>query len=171
MPGPAARLGLTGNHLRTLALRTLASTPVVPRESRYRLLKLAGVDTSPATFSEGVFLGDAKLTTGTGCYIAPECFLDTFAGITLGNHVDLAPRVVILTSTHEIGPSHHRAGANSGAPVVIGDGCWIGAGATVLPGVTIAPGCVVAAGSLVTKDTEPNGLYVGSPARRVKDLD
>ncbi|WP_249354641.1 DapH/DapD/GlmU-related protein [Rhodococcus sp. USK13] len=54
---------------------------------------------------------------------------------------------------------------------MVGDGCWIGAGAIILPGVTVGEGCVVGAGAVVTRDCSPNGLYVGSPARRVRDLD
>ena len=42
--------------------------------------------------------------------------------------------------------------------------------AIILPGVTIAEGCVIAAGAVVNKSTEPDGLYAGVPARRVKDL-
>jgi acetyltransferase-like isoleucine patch superfamily enzyme len=30
--------------------------------------------------------------------------------------------------------------------------------------------CVVAAGAVVTGDCEPDGLYAGVPARRVRDL-
>ena len=58
------------------------------------------------------------------------------------------------------------------AGVRIGDGCWLGAaaGVIVLPGVTIGPGCLISAGPVVTKDTEPNGIYVGIPARRVRTL-
>ncbi len=43
-------------------------------------------------------------------------------------------------------------------------------GAIIMPGVTIAEGCVVAAGAVVTRSTEPNGLYAGNPAVRKKDL-
>ena len=38
-------------------------------------------------------------------------------------------------------------------------------------GVTVGDGCVLAAGAVVTGDCEPDGLYAGVPARRVKDLD
>jgi maltose O-acetyltransferase len=40
----------------------------------------------------------------------------------------------------------------------------------ILPSVTIGPGCIVGAGAVVTKDLEPNGVYVGVPARRVREL-
>lgn len=54
--------------------------------------------------------------------------------------------------------------------ITVGDGCWIGTNVTILPGVNIRNGCVIGAGSLVTKDCEPNGLYVGVPAKRIKEL-
>jgi len=40
----------------------------------------------------------------------------------------------------------------------------------VLPGVTIGRGTVVGAGAVVIKDCDPNSLYVGNPARKVKQL-
>ena len=40
----------------------------------------------------------------------------------------------------------------------------------VMSAISIVVGCVIGAGSLVTKDTEDNSLYVGSPARKVRDL-
>jgi acetyltransferase-like isoleucine patch superfamily enzyme len=39
----------------------------------------------------------------------------------------------------------------------------------VHPGITIGEGAVVASGSVVTKALDPWGIYMGSPARRVKD--
>lgn len=44
----------------------------------------------------------------------------------------------------------------------------IGTNVVIMPGVTIAEGSVVGANSLITKDTEPWTIYVGSPARPVK---
>ncbi len=55
-----------------------------------------------------------------------------------------------------IKPVEFRAFANTGANV------------TILPGVTLAEGCVIGANSLVAKDTEPWTIYVGSPARPIK---
>jgi galactoside O-acetyltransferase len=39
----------------------------------------------------------------------------------------------------------------------------------VLPGVTLGEGSVIGANSVVTKDTEPWKIYVGSPAKPIKD--
>ena len=51
---------------------------------------------------------------------------------------------------------------------MIGSDVWIGDGAVIMPSITIAPGCVIGANTTVTKDTEPYGIYVGSPARKVR---
>lgn len=53
--------------------------------------------------------------------------------------------------------------------VVIGDDVWVGYGSIVLSGVTIESGCIIGAGSVVTKDTEPYGIYAGSPAKKITD--
>jgi dTDP-4-amino-4,6-dideoxy-D-glucose acyltransferase len=44
----------------------------------------------------------------------------------------------------------------------------IGTNVVIMPGVTIAEGSVIGACSLVTKDTEPWTIYVGTPARPIK---
>ena len=44
----------------------------------------------------------------------------------------------------------------------------IGTNVVIMPGITIAEGSVIGACSLVTKDTEPWTIYVGTPARAVK---
>jgi acetyltransferase-like isoleucine patch superfamily enzyme len=45
----------------------------------------------------------------------------------------------------------------------------VGAGATIMPGTTIREGCSIGAMALVTKSTDPWGIYVGVPAVRVKE--
>jgi carbonic anhydrase/acetyltransferase-like protein (isoleucine patch superfamily) len=54
----------------------------------------------------------------------------------------------------------------------VGNSCLIGMGAVVLDDVTIEDFVIVGAGSLVSpgKRLESRGLYVGSPAKRVRDL-
>lgn len=45
----------------------------------------------------------------------------------------------------------------------------IGTNCTVLPGVTIKQGTSIGACSLITKDCEEWGIYVGVPAKRIKE--
>lgn len=48
-------------------------------------------------------------------------------------------------------------------------GC--GVNCSIMPGVTLAEGSVLGANSLLTKDTEPWTIYVGSPAKPVRIRD
>ena len=53
--------------------------------------------------------------------------------------------------------------------VIIKKHSIIGSGTTILPNVTLEEGTSVGANSLVNKSTEPWGIYIGSPIRRLKD--
>lgn len=53
--------------------------------------------------------------------------------------------------------------------VYLGKHVIVGAGSIVFPGVSLAEGCSVGAMALVSKSTEPWGIYVGNPAKRVKE--
>ena len=74
-----------------------------------------------------------------------------------GNHV--GHRTVIedhvFVSSHAVISGYCR----------IGEGSFIGVNATFNDGVKVAPYNVIGAGSLVTRDTEPGRVYVGSPAK------
>lgn len=150
--------------------RTIALTADLPDRARRQILKDMGAEIDPsAVVYFPCEIKSKRLVLGEESSINRGFFCDT-QEVIIGKHVQLGPRVIFATDSHEVGPSSHRAGKPFGLPIVVEDGCWIGAGVIVLPGVTIAKGCVIGAGSLVTKDTEPDGLYLGSPARRVKDL-
>ena len=47
----------------------------------------------------------------------------------------------------------------------------VGVNSVVMPGVTLREGSVVGSNSVLTKDTEPWTIYVGSPARAVRIRD
>ena len=50
----------------------------------------------------------------------------------------------------------------------VGRGAWIGPNAAILNGLTLGENCFVGMGAVVTKPTEPNGIYAGSPARLLR---
>ncbi len=55
--------------------------------------------------------------------------------------------------------------------IEIMDNVFIGFNATILPNVRIGENVIVGAGATVTKDLEPNGVYIGTPARRIGSFD
>ena len=101
--------------------------------------------------------------------------------ISIGNNTNIQDNSV-LHVTHD-GPYNP-----GGYPLVIGnnitvghrvilhgctvhDNCLIGMGATIMDGVVIESNTLIGAGSLVTPGKNiTSGLWMGSPARRVRDL-
>ncbi|MBP3367307.1 MAG: hypothetical protein J6K96_10035 [Treponema sp.] len=57
---------------------------------------------------------------------------------------------------------------NFGVPV-IGDNVNMGVHSIVIGNIKIADNCVIGAGAVVTKSTEPNCVYAGVPARKIKE--
>jgi maltose O-acetyltransferase len=166
--GSVARLM---SNVRSFIVNTLLASVLVPARVRVAALRVCGMRIGAgASVYPLCFLSDTNITIGSNTFVNAKCFFDNFAAITVGERCEIAMEVMLCTSSHGIGTADYRAGDLFGAPVVIGDGCWLGARVTVLPGVTIGEGCLIAAGAVVTVDCEPNGLYAGVPARRVRDL-
>lgn len=115
--------------------------------------------------------GLGKLKVGKGSYCNSRCFFDLGNNITIGENCCVAFGVTFINSTHRIGDKYKRGGVGITKSIFIGDGCWIGANVTILPGIEIGAGCIIGAGALVTKNCKPNGLYVGVPAKRIRDLE
>lgn len=88
-----------------------------------------------------------------------HCFL-----ITIGDDVTMAPNVHILA--HDASTCYGLGYAKIGR-VNIGNNVFIGASTIVLPNVTIGDDVIVGANAVVSKDLEPNGVYVGNPAKRI----
>lgn len=140
---------------------------------RRAMLVFAGADIQPdAIIRQGCFIGSNTLTIASNVYISVGVFLDGSAPITIADHVRIGPYTKILTGSHPVRSSviRRRAGENLNLPVSIGRGSWIGMSVSILPGVQIAEGCVIAAGTVLTKSTQPNGLYAGNPGVRKRDL-
>lgn len=96
--------------------------------------------------------------------------------VVLHDYSCLSGRVAIYSSNDDYSGAHLT---NSTVPeayrgVTVADvtlcpHALVGAGSIVLPGVTIGEGAAVGAMSLVRADCAPFGIYVGVPARRVKE--
>lgn len=111
-----------------------------------------------------------SVTIGNNCSLNPYAILYGHGGLSIGNDVRIAARVTIIPFNHAFEDPNVviKKQGSTRIGITIGDDVWIGAGATVLDGVSIASGCVIGAGAIVTKNTEVNGVYVGSPARLIR---
>jgi maltose O-acetyltransferase len=151
-------------------VNVMASSNVTPRLIRSLIYRRWGIGVRTNSIAAQCFFGSKNVSIGQGTFVNRNCFFDAYAPIEIGNYCSIGMDVLFCTSSHDPGTKHKRAGQNNGKPIKIGDGSWIGARSTILQGVTVGEGCIIAAGSLVNKDCEPNGLYAGVPAKRIKDL-
>ncbi|ELA59269.1 TPA: acyltransferase [Enterococcus faecium] len=90
--------------------------------------------------------------------------------IISGKNVYIGSCCSMSCFTYTVGPESCKAERRIANSIEIGDGTWIGIGTIILPGVKIGSGCVVDAGALVNKDLDSNAIYVGVPARNIKNL-
>jgi len=118
-----------------------------------------------------------KVRIGKFCHITPMCLVaGGQLGVFFSDLCTLAYGTKIFsqsddysgeTLTNSTIPKKFKSETKQ--PVTLGRHVIIGAGSIVLPGVKIGEGCSVGAMTLVNKSTQPWGIYVGNPARRVKE--
>lgn len=126
-----------------------------------------------------------------GVYLSTE--------VEIGDYVHIAPYVCIIGGAKAKLIMEHFSGISAGGKIICGSDdftkglmnpqvpeqykavkyttvtleCFtcVGVNSVVMPGVTMAIGSILGANSLLTKDTEPWTIYVGSPAKAVKIRD
>jgi sugar O-acyltransferase (sialic acid O-acetyltransferase NeuD family) len=127
-------------------------------ESKKKGYKLASYVSSKAILWE-------DFSCGENCLILELNNIQPF--VKIGNNVT-------LWSGNHIG--HHSViGDNTfltthvviSGRVTVGRNCFFGVNATVRDKISIADVCLIAAGSLVINSTQPYGVYMGSPARKI----
>ena len=111
------------------------------------------------------------------CHITPMCLIaGGEPGIFIEDFCTLAYGVKVFaqsddysgkTMTNSLIPQEYKSEIFK--PVYLDRHVIIGAGSVVFPGVKIAEGCSVGAMTMVNKSTEPWGVYIGVPAKRVKN--
>ncbi len=113
----------------------------------------------------------ASLEIAHHTHFAAGCALYCHGGLKLGPYCNIAAHVVLATIGHDPAATDRPMALSPGktGPIVIEEDVWVGANATITPNTKVARGCIVGAGAVLTKDTEPMGIYVGVPARRLRD--
>lgn len=105
--------------------------------------------------------------------IGENCFI--FENNVLQHRVRIGNNVILWSGNH-IG---HRAIVHDNCYVSshvvvsgycrIGESCFLGVNSCLGDKITIAKDCIIGAGSVVLKDTEPGKIYVGNPARPLRN--
>lgn len=122
-----------------------------------------------AAGSGGIYLGDYV-------HVAVGSTLIGSGKITMADFSGLSSRVSVYSSSDDYSgasmtnPTIPQEYTGVGhADVFLGKHVIVGSGSVILPGVTLEEGVAVGALSLVHKRCEAFGIYVGNPARRIKE--
>ena len=151
----------------------VASSFITPRLIRNFLYRLAGININTKKIKSRCYINSKHISIGEGTFINQYSKFFSYNNkgvITIGENCYIGMNTLFCTNSHEIADLNCRAGRTTFNSIIVENGCWIGANTTILPGITVSEGCVLAAGALVNKDCQPNGLYAGVPAKRIKDL-
>jgi UDP-2-acetamido-3-amino-2,3-dideoxy-glucuronate N-acetyltransferase len=119
---------------------------------------------------------------GNNCNINAHCFIENdviignnvtlkcgvflWNGITLGNNVFVGPNVTFTNDKYPRSKQYPAVFLKT----VIEDGVSLGAGSVILCGINIGKNSMIGAGSVVTKSVPQNQLWVGNPAKFVREL-
>jgi carbonic anhydrase/acetyltransferase-like protein (isoleucine patch superfamily) len=126
-----------------------------------------------------VLIGD--VTVGKDCSIWYGAVLRGDVNtITVGDRTNIQDGAVLHT-LYDNSPNPSQTHIGSDVSIghnaiihgaVIEDKCLIGMGATVLDNAVVAQGCIIAANALVLSNAklEPDSLYAGVPAKKVRDI-
>ncbi len=129
-----------------------------------------------ASVRENCIIG-YRVIIGRGAVLENDVVVGEYAKVQTGAYLTaytvvgarafIAP-MVVTANDNRVGRRKDGVGRLNGP--CIEENARVGAGALLLPGVTVTRESFVAAGSLVTRDTRPESMVMGRPARFVRPV-
>ncbi|MGE3309532.1 MAG: acyltransferase [Limisphaerales bacterium] len=126
-----------------------------------------------------ILTGGAGIEIGSHVHVSAHCALYGGSGIVMEDYSGLSPGTLVFSESddfsgrslvHPFFPktAEWKPGYQAGR-VTLRRFAQTGARTTLLPGVTLGEGAVTGAHTLVTHDLDPWWIYVGTPARKLKE--
>lgn len=106
-----------------------------------------------------------QLTIGKNCWIGEQVWIDSLAGVSLGDNVCLSQGALLLSGNHDYTKTSFDLMVK---PIKIEDGAWIGAKSIVVGGSLVGEHAMLAAGSVCSSQLDAYGIYRGNPASLIK---
>jgi UDP-2-acetamido-3-amino-2,3-dideoxy-glucuronate N-acetyltransferase len=137
------------------------------------------IGTNTSIWQYVVILPEAII--GENCNINAHCFIENdvkigdnvtiksgvylWDGITIENNVQIGPNVTFINDKYPRAKQPYEI-----QHILIKEHASIGGGAVIMGGVKIGENALVGAGSVVIKDIPPNEVWVGNPARYLRNI-
>lgn len=102
---------------------------------------------------------------GKGTVVMAGAVINPYASIGCGSIVNTCSSVDHDCNVGDY--SHVAVGAHLCGTVSVGDRVWIGAGSVVINNLDICDDVMIGAGATVVDSIDEEGLYLGTPARKV----
>ena len=90
------------------------------------------------------------------------------ANAKIGNNCIINNRALIEHDAVIGDHCHIATGAIINGEVSVGNETFIGSGTVTRQAISIGNNCIIGAGAVVTKNLEEKGVYVGTPAKKIK---
>lgn len=144
-----------------------AWTPAPLHRWRIWVLNLFGakVDTSAHVYGSARIWHPKNLRMAAHSCLGPGVICYCMATVELGQGAIVSQGAHLCAGTHNI---DHPDFLLETRPIFIGSEAWVAAEAFIGPGVTIGERAVVGARAVIFRDAEPNGVYIGNPAKFVR---
>ncbi|MGQ4386131.1 acetyltransferase [Streptomyces sp. SAS_270] len=141
-----------------------------PRDyaARARLVRRLGLPAGRyATVIHPTAVVSATSEVGPGSVLLAHCALT--AAVRVGAHVAVMPHVVLTHDDVVEDYATITSGVRLGGGVRLERGAYVGSGALLREGTTIGAWSQIGMGSSVLGDVPPGEVWVGSPARRLRE--
>lgn len=107
-----------------------------------------------------------KVSIGEYSWIGDNAVLYSLGEIEIGNNTVISQRCYLCTASHKYDDPSFPIYSKK---ITIGSECWLATDVYVAPGISIDNSCVVGARSSVFTNLDPKKVYIGSPAKYLKE--
>lgn len=166
---------LSDERLRNMGFKSLGHNVLISdKASLYETEKMVVGDNSRI---DDFCVVSGNVTIGKYVHITPMCLVaGGEPGVVLQDFSTLAYGVKVFAQSDDYSgyslvnslvPDEYKNEMR--LPCVLERHVVVGTNSVIFPGVRVAEGCAIGSTTLVLKSTKPWGIYVGSPARRIKE--
>lgn len=113
-----------------------------------------------------IVVSPKHISIGENSVINEYVHLDGRGGLIIGDNVSISTYVKIITASHNPNSTNFEYVKEK---TIINENVWIGTAAIILNNSIISKNTVIGAGCVFKGTSEHNGIYVGNPAKKIKE--